>query len=281
MMIVQMWTLVGVLAGQVPGAPAAEAPAAGAPKAALEEFIAEAKTYTIALGRAGDKQLELSPQPLLHWGNPARNGEDGAVFTWLKDGRPEVIASVFEYPARGVVVRKHALHSLSDQPVVAMFDNVEVWSPKTSGVKFAAVSGAEPPDDNPRRRLSQMRELARQFSVEMVDLRQDKSELRLMSQPLLRYEPKGGDTKDGAIFAFAVGTDPEALLLLEARRSGEALRWEFAFARFHFVQLTARHEGREVWRVEADPAMHQTVFGRGDPQREKIYYSVIKTIRMP
>jgi hypothetical protein len=281
MMMLQTWAIVGALVSQVPGAPAAEAQAAGAPKAALEEFVAEAKTYRIALGGTSETQLELSPQPLLHWGNPARNGEDGAVFAWLKDGRPEVIASVFEYPARGAVVRKHALHSLSDQPVIAMFDNVEVWSPKTGGVKFAPVSGADDPDDNPRRRLSQMRELARQFAVEMVDLRQDKSELRLMSQPLLRYEPKAGATKDGAIFAFAVGTDPEALLLLEARKSGETLRWEFAFARFHFVQLTAQHDGREVWRVEADRAMHQTVFGRGDPQREKIYYSVIKSIAMP
>ncbi len=278
MMLVQTWALFGALVSQVPGAPIAEAPAAGAPKAALDEFVAEAKTYRIALGGADDKHLELAPQPLLHWGNPARNGEDGAVFAWLKDGRPEVIGSVFEYPARGVVVRKHALHSLSDQPVIAMFDNVEVWSPKTGGVKFAAVSGAAPPDNSPRRRLSQMRELARQFSVELIDLKDSKSELRLMSQPLLRYEPKAGVTKDGAIFAFAIGTDPEALLLLESRKSEGAARWEFAFARFHFVTLTARHENREVWHVEPDRDMHQTVFGASDPQREKIYYSVVKSI---
>ena len=281
MMLVQMWLVAGALVGQVPGAPAAEAPAAGAPKAALEEFVAEAQTYHMALHGASAARLELSPQPLLHWGNPARNGEDGAVFAWLKDGRPEVIGSVFEFPARGVVVRKHALHSLSDQPIIAMYDNVEVWSPKSSGVKFTAVKGAEPPSDNPRRRLSQMRELARQFSVELIDLKDSKSKLRLMSQPLIRYEPKSGGTQDGAIFAFAVGTDPEALLLVESRKSAGATRWEFGFARFHFVTLTARHEGHEVWRVEPDRDMYQTVFGASDPQREKIYYSVVKSITMP
>ncbi|MCI0541328.1 MAG: hypothetical protein L0Z50_39515, partial [Verrucomicrobiales bacterium] len=70
----------------------------------------------------------------------------------------------------------------------------------------------------------------------------------------------------------------EALLLLESRKSEGAARWEFAFARFHFVTLTARHENREVWHVEPDRAMYQTVFGGSDPQREEIYYSVVKSI---
>jgi hypothetical protein len=225
--------------------------------------------------------LELSPQPLLHWANPARNGEDGAVFVWLKDGRPEVIGSVFEYPARGAVVRKHAFHSLSSQPLVAEFAGAEIWSPKAAGVKFAPVDGADAPAETPRRRLSQMRDLARQFSLELIDLRESKSELRLMTQPLVRYEPKAGPTQDGAIFAFAIGTDPEALLLLESRRSGEAFRWEFAFARFHFVTISAQHNGKDVWRVEPDPDMMRTAFGRGDPQREKVYYSVVKEVRSP
>jgi hypothetical protein len=181
---------------------------------------------------------------------------------------------------RGRIVRKHALHSLSDAPIVATYENVETWSPKTKGVQFAPIPGAEPPADNPRRRLSQMRSLARQFSVEMVDLRENnKSELRLMTQPLYRYEPTTGTTQDGAIFAFAVGTDPEALLLLEARKAGDTVQWEYAFARFHFVSLTARHNGQQVWQVEPDPDMMRTVFGQSDPQRTKIYYSVIKSAK--
>jgi hypothetical protein len=276
MTVVQAWIVASVLAGQAPPAAPGDSPAAGAPKAALDEFLADAKNYQMSLGGPPGKSLEFSAQPLLHWGNPARRGEDGAVFVWLRDGRPEVIGSVFEYTLRDQRVRKHALHSLSDQPITASFDNVEIWSPKAAGVKFAAVPDAEPPADNPRRRLAQMRELARKFSVELIDLREEKSELRLMSQPLIRYEPKVGSAQDGAIFAFAIGTDPEALLLLEARQAGKATRWEYAFARFHFVTLTAKHDGKEAWKVEADRAMYNTVFGRDDPQREKIYYSVVK-----
>ena len=109
----------------------------------------------------------------------------------------------------------------------------------------------------------------------MIDFKGEKSELRLMTQPLIRYQPTAGPATDGAIFSLAVGTDPEALLILEARHAGEALRWEFAFARFHFVTLVAQHAGKEVWRVEGDKDMTRAVFGDDPKQREKIYYSVL------
>jgi hypothetical protein len=245
-------------------------------KALQAEFASEAKTYVMACGKESPVRLALADQPLLNWTNPARNGEEGAVFVWLLEGRPAVIGSVFQYPARGTTIRKHALHSLSDQPITAEYDKREIWTPKAAGVTFAPIPDAEAPADTPRRRLAQMRDLARQFTLEMIDLRGSKSELRLLTQPLVRYEPKSGPASDGAIFAFAVGTDPEALLLLESRRAGDSRRWEFAFARFHFVTISAQHSGKPVWQVEADPDMMKTVFGSGDPQREKIYYSVAK-----
>ncbi len=281
MAILQTWIVAGALCGQAAVPPVAEQPAAAAAKAARDQFVAEAQNYTIIQQGKPDAPLELAPQPLLNWSNPARNGEDGAVFVWLKAGRPEAIGSVFEFPLRGAVVRKHAFHSLSSQPLVAKSGDVEIWAPKKPGLVFVPVPGAELPADSTRRRLAQMRELSRQFSLELVDLKESKSELRLMTQPLMRYEPQAGPVQDGAIFAFAIGTDPEALLLLESRKSGDALRWEFAFARFHFVTISARHEGQEVWKVEPDRDMYNTVFGRGDPQREKIYYSVMKSIAMP
>lgn len=99
-----------------------------------------------------------------------------------------------------------------------------------------------------------------------------------MNQPLVRDEPKTGPVQDGAIFAFAIGTDPEALLILESRKSGDSFRWEYAFARFHFLTLSAQLNGNEIWKAEDDSAMHNTYFGRGDPQREKEYYSMIKSV---
>jgi hypothetical protein len=276
----QLCLLAAAILGQ--GAPsAADDPAqerTDASAAAVAEFQRDAENYRITLAAAPPVALLLAPQPLLRWGNPARNGEDGVLYAWLRDGRPEVVGSVFTLLARqtGQLRRKHTFHSLSDSPLSAEFNSTLIWSPKRPGVTFAPVAGADAPGESAPRRLAQMRELARQVSMEMVDLRGQRFQLRLMAQPLIRYQPTAGPVVDGAIFAFAEGTDPEALLLVEARRSEGRLRWECGFARQHFVELTARRGDEQVWRVAADPDMHRTVFGNDPIQREKVYYSVYK-----
>ena len=75
-------------------------------------------------------------------------------------------------------------------------------------------------------------------------------ELRLLPQPLFRYET-GNDPEliDGALFAFVQGTDPQSLLLLEARDDAKTARWYFAFARMASGAVTAHYQDREVFSV--------------------------------
>jgi hypothetical protein len=51
-----------------------------------------------------------------------------------------------------------------------------------------------------------------------------------LAQPLFRYESIDPDLVDGALFAFVTSTDPEALLVIEARKPAPADDpvWEFA-----------------------------------------------------
>jgi hypothetical protein len=120
-----------------------------------------------------------------------------------------------------------------------------------------------------------MRNLAREFRVEIDEQAGVTAQLRLLTQPLLRYEPTSGIAKDGAIFAFNAGTDPDALLLLEAREVDNRLRWEFAFGRLHFVEIRAFRGDKAVWKVDRDKENPRHRFG-GDPGRDKIYYSVVR-----
>jgi hypothetical protein len=46
---------------------------------------------------------------------------------------------------------------------------------------------------------------------------------------------------DGAVFAFVQGTDPETLLMVEARKTGDAWQRQFAFARMNSVQFVATY----------------------------------------
>jgi hypothetical protein len=243
-------------------------------KANLEAFLKDAQTYEMTLQTLQPTQLKLLSQPVMNW--------NGSAFVWLNDGRPEVIGTFWRSTDRrtGLPRWMHAFHSLSEFPIEARFDGRLVWGPKTRGLQFQAADGVEEPADKSWRRLAQMRALAREISVAGIYGHLDdttRRPLRLLTQPIYRYEPAAGITQDGAIFAYSadvVVTDPDALLVLEARQANGKLRWEFAFARFHFVALTGYHREQQVWKVESSwPETSQHVFGAG-PDRDNIYYSV-------
>ena len=237
----------------------------------LELFKQEAADYAIRLDDKSGAKLVLDPKPVLHWGNPARTAEDGAVFVWLKEGRPEVIGTIFTYKLE-TVKRKHEFHSLSTSPLTAEFKGKVAWKPRQAGVKFQTIPDAPLPAENARLRLVQMKALSRDFSALMTSLEGEPSELRLLPQPLDRYEPKGGEVLDGALFSFAMGTDPEVLLLIEARREKDEWRWQYAFARFNYATLSASLKGSMVWKVDSDQA--QTMLKIGDREHfEKVYTS--------
>jgi hypothetical protein len=248
--------------------------AAAKRKAALEEFVKDAQTYEITLQAARPIALTLLAQPVLNW--------DGSAFVWLRDGRPEVIGAFWTNiePRTGRVRHPHAFHSLSEYPIQAEFESKRIWNPSGPGLKFRPVDGAMEPADKPWRRLVQMRELAREFSVKGTYPRYEEMSarpLRMLTNPIFRYEPTSGDVQDGAIFvcsADVVTIDPDALLVIESRRTDGRFRWEYAFARFHYIELTGYHRESQVWKVENEwPEPRQHAFGDG-PGREKVYYSV-------
>ena len=63
-----------------------------------------------------------------------------------------------------------------------------------------------------------MRDLAKEFTARQTDRKDIDRDLRLLAQPIYRYEKTEGDLIDGGLFAFVLGTDPEAFLMIEARR---------------------------------------------------------------
>jgi hypothetical protein len=79
-------------------------------------------------------------------------------------------------------------------------------------------------------------------------------EMRLLPQPLYRYEIKdeGAQIIDGAVFSFvwSAGTDPEMLLVIEARRTEKGTRWHYATMRFTNHEITDMYQDKEVWRAD-------------------------------
>jgi hypothetical protein len=224
---------------------------AEAPVLRLDDLKQAAEQYRIVVDSEPPRRPVLKPEPLLRWNNPLRGTVAGAVFVWIADGRPEVVASLYRYTANGAPVEDHEFQSLAMTGLSATLNGGLVWAPSTAGIALAPIPGAPAPAASPGERLRQMRALAREFHA-FFNGAKDKSELRLLPQPLYRYEPSRADLVDGALFGFVQSTDPEVLLVIEARKTGTTTAWHYGLARMSMVDLRAEHKGREVWQVPWD-----------------------------
>jgi hypothetical protein len=96
-----------------------------------------------------------------------------------------------------------------------------------------------------------MRAIARDFTGTMTTFNQTTHSLRLLTHPLVRYAGDKQEPQDGAIFAYARATDPDVLLVLEARgKDGAEPQWHFALARMHCGALSMNYRDREVWSAD-------------------------------
>jgi len=200
------------------------------------------------------KALVLQPKPVLRWTNPATSRVYGDIYVWTLDGRPEVVMSLYKgwRPAWGFTGE---FHSLALANLVGRRERAVAWKCDQPGVELRDVPDAPAVAESPVRRLRQMRDLAAGFSVVLIDRRRnregERQSLRLLTNPIYRYASPARGVADGALFAFVVGTDPEALLVVEARGKEDETRWQYALARLNRDELTAYHHEQEVWRVDA------------------------------
>lgn len=214
----------------------------------LELADREAAAYELRF-RTGDAKLKRHPDPVLHWSNPVLGELYGGVFLWTRNGRPEAAASIYKWYSPNTHMT-HEFQSLSTGNLIAMRDGRTAWKTSRPGVEFEPVPAAPAPAESRPARLLHMRRLARRFTVTIDHRDKGKHKLRLLTQPVYRYGDGAGEWTDGALFAFVLGTDPDALLLLESRRTEDGSEaWHYAFARMNWHPLRARHNGRVVWNV--------------------------------
>ena len=214
-------------------------------------YLQQAKSYELRLTDPGDESLALVPTPVLRWQNPLRSTTHGECFVWTRDGRVLAIASIFSYPVDNNQRRvAHAFNSFALAPLVAEVNQQPFWNaPPVANEEWQMVPNSPTVASSPTRRLSQMRSLARQFTSELGGTDgEEKRMLRLMTAPLYRYSSHDDAEKDGALFAFVMGTDPEVILLLESRKTDSGLKWFFLAGRHSYTTLVLQHQGREVWR---------------------------------
>jgi hypothetical protein len=227
-------------------------PAEGLTKKMFPLYFKEAAEYSMAVESAPDKELEFRKEPLMEWSNPSRPLQgNGVLFLWLREGRPAAVGCIFSQLAPRLRGRKvvHEFHALDrEKLLVSRPTGKPPWTPQ-AGLGRKELPGAGTPAATAVARLVQMRRLGREFTGHEVDSEGKRVEMRLLPAPLYRYPAAESGVIDGALFAFVSteGTDPEVLLVLEARREEGKTRWEFACGRFSDRSLYVQWKGKEVW----------------------------------
>jgi hypothetical protein len=221
----------------------------------IKELLEQSVDWYDVLATA-DAKVGLRPQVVLRWRNAERTNTGAAVLAiWTDRGRPEAMASIFQNRTENRHEICHEFGSLSRSKIVVRDKTRVLWSPGKAGVEFHDVPDAPRPAEDGAARLRQMKSLAGRFAARKFG-EGNAEVLRLLPRPLYRYDVNSSkDTnpilRDGGMFSFVMGTDPEVVLLLEAvEREGKAL-WQYAFARATAYAVEASLGDRVVWSDSA------------------------------
>jgi len=219
--------------------------------ARLEVMRGHASSLAVKVDIAGALvEAEMIDIPLLHYNNPAGETLDATVWAWGRRGRPVALASISqEKTVSNIAKWSCELVSLADNAVLLAAAPGWKWAPAASGIEWKPVADSPVAGDTPVVRARQMKEIARRFSA--TGSYRDGAvavEMRLMERPLSRFVDPEQGLIDGAFYAFACGTNPEVLLIIECRKDGRGnSAWYQGFARMGAGRLIARLGETVIW----------------------------------
>ena len=218
--------------------------------------IAEKFEVEAAVG-AKPVAAKLLSNPLLKYNDSTRRNHESTLWLWTERERPCALMAVEFYPNSPRGPRwLFEIVSLSNSKIGVARGGDWKWQAKQPGVIRKPVPGDLTPAEKPALRLAQARQIRQRFAPHEKEGTDGRLELRALSTPLYRYADEQTGVIDGAVFAFANGTNPEVLLLLEAQRDATTKDafWTYGFAQMTGAEVHASLDGKEVWsQKEADP----------------------------
>jgi hypothetical protein len=236
----------------------------------LEFFRDRIGNVKLTVAARPDAPCKFVAEPLTKFDNPISQIWDGFMFLWTDRGRPVAVVKSYHNSPNKTWGRTFV--SLAPQPIVMKQGDQPLWTPEKAGVTFAELPDAPEPSAEARQRLTQMRQIARRFSV--IDHWGIKDptdwQLRLLPTPLYRYEVLEEGVVDGALFGYVL-TAPEAIVLLEARKTDTGgLAWHYALSRCTRFGVRFSLDGKKIAefdRLDAWPATG-TYFHHPQPWEE-------------
>jgi hypothetical protein len=239
---------------------------------------AEAFTGVLAKGET----IKSLGAPLLRWTNPYTNIQDGVLVAWVDESGVPVAAAQICLTPKSTSQWAIELQSLSVESFTLSNGEIESWKPKQPGLQWHRYDKVGTPAKSEQRRLVQMRVLARRFRGD-DDFENEESVLRLLPNPLVRYSKPGGGIVDGGMFALVHGTDPEMLIMIEARKDDNEQQpaYHWALAPMTSFELHGYLDREQVWhKPQMTSNLPTDVFFQRllvqDPQQDESVLSKLK-----
>ena len=221
-----------------------------------EQLLAEMTALAQKTKVAGesDAQLKLVERPVFRYDDQPRRFIDATMWIWTERGRPVACQKIearlhqdTDRPQWG-----YCFTSLAEGKLSVSWAEDRKYESTEPGIAFQPVPGAPLPASRTTERRRQARDIARALSGRiLINPRTDASaEMRLLTTPLYEYTLPGSDLLAGAMFGFETnGTNPDLLVLVEARGQAGKPTWHIAPARMTTGGITLSYRDEKVWEA--------------------------------
>ena len=234
----------------------------------LERMKQIAERFHVQVPRDGKHVSgKMVEKPLLRYNDSTRRLSDSTLWLWTERELPCGLMAIEFYPKNPSGPQwLFEFVSLSDANLAIDRGNDWKWGAKQSGLEWRPISNATEPSAKPTLRLTQAKQLFQRFAAHENEGVNGHIELRPLANPLYRYSDEASGVIDGVIFAFVNGTNPEVLLVIEARHDGGAKvpSWCYSLAQMTGAKVSASIDDQEVWtQGEADPPAVRSSYVNG------------------
>src|SRR5262245_17736605 len=219
--------------------------------------------HVYATAERTGKPLVRIDEPVLRYTDNTRLTTDSSLWIFGAAGRPTAIVAIEHYP-KGADAKRWICEvaSLSNERISVEYGREIDWTANRPGLELMRLEGAPAPAEQAAARLTQIKQIQRRFTAHERASIEGRIELRPLAKPLYRYQDAEKGIIDGAIMSFANGTNPEVLLVLEARTADqEAALWHFGLLQLTGEAVFGELDGKEIWtRGLAEPPARRDAY---------------------
>jgi hypothetical protein len=214
----------------------------------LEKMEAVAQETKVSFAE-GNGEVLLRDKPVFRYDDQPRRLVDATVWTWIYQGRPIAFQKV-EAIERGAGEWQRCFVSLAEDRLKVQWGKGRMFESTEAGVSYRPVPDAPAMAPRNLERRRQLRELARTFTARILldPANQDSQEMRLLTSPMFEFEDEKSKLLRGAVFGYSTnGTNPDLLILFEAREAQGSFAWHYAPARMTTGGITVAHSDKPIW----------------------------------